>query len=91
MFPSLQRVPDAPLVAVTGKNGTFKSRWIGERSLVRKGWEWRMRTCCGRLSTRLGVYTEPRTTDVHESDERRCLLSDIYSRGGRRARMMLKS
>jgi hypothetical protein len=21
-----------------------------------------MRTCCGRVSTRLGVYTEPRTT-----------------------------
>ena len=33
-----------------------------------------MNTCCGKLSIRLGLYTEPRATMFMSSDERRCLL-----------------
>ena len=39
----------------------------------RKGWEWRTNTRCGKLSIRLGLYRATHN-DVHELDERRCLL-----------------
>ena len=54
---------------------TFESRssWL-IRSLVRRGWEWRRKTCCGKPSIRLGAIYRAAHDDVHESDERRCLL-----------------
>ena len=45
------------------------------RSSFAKGWQWRMtNACCGRLSTELGALYRAAHNDVHESDERRCLL-----------------